>query len=135
VSAEIELEAALLAAIAADAGVRELLGDPVRIEEAGSPRPKFPYLEVVRHEVRPAGSVGVEASEHLVDLAVVSRDLGGKQARAAVAAIRDVLDDVELVMEDGHCVLLLAQFTDTMRTRPGLWRSLLRIRAVVEAVD
>ncbi|HEV7693230.1 MAG TPA: DUF3168 domain-containing protein [Hyphomonadaceae bacterium] len=125
----------MLAAIAADAGVKELLGDPVRIEETGSPRPKFPYLEVVRHEVRPAGSCGVEASEHLVDLAVVSRDLGGKQARAAVAAIRDVLDDVELAMDDGQCILLLAQFTDTMRTRPGLWRSLLRIRAIVESVD
>jgi hypothetical protein len=133
VSAEVELETALLAAIAADAGVKELLGDPVRVEEAGSPRPKFPYLEIVRHEVRPAGSCGVEATEHLVDLAVVSRDLGGRQGRAAAATMRDVLDDVELVMEDGHCILLLAQFTDTMRTRPGLWRSLLRIRAVVEA--
>jgi hypothetical protein len=135
VSAEVELEAALLAAIAANAGVQELLGDPVRIEETGSPRPKFPYLEVVRHEVRPAGSCGVEAAEHLVDLAVVSRDLGGKLARAAVAAIRKVLDDVELVMDDGQCILLLAQFTDTMRTRPGLWRSLLRVRAIVEPVD
>jgi hypothetical protein len=76
----------------------------------------------------------VEATEHLVDLAVVSRDLGGKQARAAVAAVREALDDRELVMDDGHCVLLLAQFTDTMRTRPGLWRSLLRIRAIVEPV-
>jgi hypothetical protein len=132
VSAEVQLEAALMAAIGADAGVREILGDPVRVEEAGSPRPKFPYLEVVRHEVRPAGSCGVEATEHLVDLAVVSRDLGGKQARAAVAAIREALEDVELVIDDGQCILLLAQFTDTMRTRPGLWRSLLRIRAVVE---
>ena len=122
----------MLAAIATDAGVQELLGDPVRVEEIGSPRPKFPYLEVVRHEVRPAGSLGVEATEHLVDLAVVSRDLGGRQARAAVAAIREVLDDEELVMDDGQCILLLAQFTDTMRTRPGLWRSLLRIRAIVE---
>jgi hypothetical protein len=132
VSTEIELEAALLAKIAADADVQELLGNPVRVEETGSPRPAFPYLEVVRHEVRPAGSCGVEASEHLVDFAVVSRDLGGKQGREAAAAMREALDDVELTMEDGACILLLAQFTDTMRTRPGLWRSLLRIRAVVE---
>jgi Protein of unknown function (DUF3168) len=115
--------------------LRELLGDPVRVEEAGSPRPAFPYLEVVRHEVRPAGSLGVEASEHLVDMAVVSRDLGGRQARAAVAAMREALDDSELMIEGGQCVLVLAQFTDTMRTRPGLWRSLLRIRAIVEPAD
>lgn len=131
-SVEVELEAALLAAVAADAGVKALLGDPVRVEEVGSPRPKFPYLEVVRHEVRPAGAVGVEATEHLVDLAVVSRDLGGRQAREAVAAVREALEDVELVIEGGQCVLLLPQFTDTMRTRPGLWRSMLRLRAVVE---
>ena len=89
----------------------------------------------MRHEVRPAGSLGVEATEHLVDLAVVSRDLGGKQARAAAAAMREALDDMELVMENGQCILLLAQFTDTMRTRPGLWRSLLRVRAIMEPVD
>jgi hypothetical protein len=76
----------------------------------------------------------VDATEHLVDFAVVSRDLGGRQGRAAAAAMRDVLDSTELEMGDGRCVLVLTQFTDTMRTRPGLWRALIRVRAVVEAV-
>lgn len=134
VSVEVELEAALLVAIGASASVKELLGDPVRVEEIGSPRPKFPYLEVARHEVRPAGAVGVEAAEHMVDLVVVSRDLGGRQAREAVAAVREALEAAELAMDGARCVLLLAQFTDTMRTRPGLWRSMLRLRAVVEVL-
>jgi hypothetical protein len=133
VSVEEALEAAIVAAVAGDARVREVLGNPLRVEEAGSPRPAFPYLEIVRHEVRSAGTLGVEASEHLVDFAVVSRDLGGKQGRAAAAAMRDVLGDTELALDDGQCVLLLTQFTDTMRTRPGLWRALIRVRAVVEA--
>jgi uncharacterized protein DUF3168 len=133
VSVEEALEAAIIAAVSGHAQVREVLGDPLRVEEAGSPRPAFPYLEVVRHEVRPAGALGVEASEHLVDFAVVSRDLGGKQGRAAMAAMRDVLEGAELMLEGGACVLLLTQFTDTMRTRPGLWRSLIRVRALVEA--
>ncbi len=126
------LESAIVAAVAADAGVRALLGDPLRFEEMGAPRPAFPYLELVRHETRPAGSAGVEASEHVVDFAVVSRDLGGRQAKAAMAAMRAALDGAELEMEDWRCVLLVPTFMDAARTRPGLWRAILRVRAVVE---
>ena len=134
-SAETALESAILAAIAADAGVREMLGDPLRFEEAGSPRPAFPYLEFVRHESRPVGGADADASEHRVDFAVVSRVLGGREAMEAMNAVRAALTDAELTMEGWRCVLLLPVFLDTMRTRPGLWRALLRVKAVVEPVD
>jgi hypothetical protein len=132
VSAEGALVGAILAAIGADAGVQVLLGDPMRVADAASPLPKFPYLEVVRHDVRPAGSVGVEACEHFVELAVFSPVAGGAQAREAMAAMRTVIESAELEMDGWRCGLLLPVFADTMRIRPHLWRSLLRLRAVVE---
>lgn len=133
-SAESALEAAILAAMAADAGVRAKLGDPLRFEEAGAPRPAFPYLEFVRHESRPIGGVNVEASEHRVDFAVVSRVLDGREAMEATDAVSAALDGAELVMDGWRCVLLLPVYLDATRTRPGLWRALLRVKAVVERV-
>jgi hypothetical protein len=131
-SAEAALESAILAMIAADARVQEKLGEPLRFEEAGSPRPAYPYLEFVRHESRPAGGTDAEASEHRIDFAVVSRVLGGREAMEAMNAVRAALTDAELAMEDWRCVLLLPVFLDATRTRPGLWRALLRVKAVVE---
>lgn len=133
-SAESALEAAILAAMAADAGVRAKLGDPLQFEEAGAPRPAFPYLEFVRHESRPIGGVNVEASEHRVDFAVVSRVLDGREAMEAMDAVSAALDGAELVMDGWRCVLLLPVYLDATRTRPGLWRALLRVKAVVERV-
>jgi hypothetical protein len=37
-------------------------------------------------------------------------------------------------MDGWRCVLLLPVFVDVARTRPGLWRALLRVRAIVEPV-
>lgn len=133
-AAESALESAMLAAIAADAGVRAALGDPLRFEEAGGPRPAFPYLELVRHESSPTDAVGVAASTHLVDLAVVSRVANGREAVAAMAEVRRVLGEAELAMEGWRCVLITPVFFGTGRTRPGLWRATLRVKTVVEKV-
>lgn len=133
--AEEVLQSAMLAAVAADAGVQANLGDPLRIEEASGPRPAFPYLELVRHDSAPAGATGVEASTHLVDLAVVSRLASGREAVAAMSEVRRALGEAELVMEGWRCVLLVPVFFGAARTRPGLWRATLRVKAVVEKVE
>ncbi len=131
--AESALEGAILAALAASEEVKALLGEPLRVGETGSALPAYPYLEVARHMCEPAGGVEAEASEHRVDLVVVSRDLGGSQAKAALAAVRSALTNAELVMDGWRCVLLLPLFADATRQRVGLWRALLRMKAVVEA--
>ena len=69
-----------------------------------------------------------------IDLAVMSRDEGGRLARDAIAVVSRAVREVSLEMEGWRCVLLLPVFTDALRQRIGLWRVLLRIRAVVEGV-
>lgn len=124
----------MLAALAADAGVRELLGEPLRVIGLASPAPAYPYLEIARHLVSPAGTAGVAASEHRVDLVVVSQFDGRARGRSAIAAMRSALEAAELAMEGWRCVLLLPAFADTLSGERGIRRSLLRMRAVVEAV-
>lgn len=123
----------MLEAVVADAEVKELLGDPVRIAELGSPLPAYPYLEIGRHTSEPSGGVDAEASEHRVDLVVVSRDAGGVIAKQALAAVRAALMSADLEMDGWRCVLLVPVFADATRQRIGLWRALLRVKVVVEA--
>ncbi len=132
--AETALESAILTALRSDATVKALLGDPVRVAEMGAPLPAYPYLEIGRHTSEPSGGVDAEASEHRIDLVVVSRDMGGRQAKEALAIVRAALMEASLAMDGWRCVLLLPLFADATRQRVGLWRALLRMKAVVEAV-
>ena len=132
--AEQALEGALLAALGAHAGVTGALGDSLRVLDVASPQPAYPYLEIVRHQSQPAGSAGCEGSAHTIDMAVVSRDEGGALARETMAQVREALRDAELVMDGWRCTLLLPVFGDTMRQAIGRWRSVLRVKALLELV-
>jgi hypothetical protein len=133
-TAEQALESAILAVLAADESVAAVLGDPMRVLEVESPRPAFPYLEIVRHQSVPAGSAGVEANEHRLDLAVVSRLDGGVGSLAAIGAIRSTLETGELAHGAWQCTLLAPVFADTLREGAGRWRTVMRLKAIVEAV-
>jgi len=102
------------------------------MEKTGS-RPDYPYLEIATHFSEPSGAMGVEASEHRVDLVVVIRMDGGTDGVRAIAAIRDALRAAKLEMEGWRCVLLVPAFADTLSRGRGIWRAILRMRAVVEA--
>ena len=104
-TAEQALESAILAVLAADESVAAVLGSPMRVLEVESTRPALPYLEIVRHQSVPAGSAGVEASEHRLDLAVVSRLDGGAGSLAAVGAIRSALEAGEAVLSKANLAL------------------------------
>ena len=132
-SAEEALESAISAALNGDAEVLALLGDLMRLMERTGSRPDYPYLEIATHFSEPSGAMGVEASEHRVDLVVVIRMDGGTDGVRAIAAIRDALRAAELEMEGWRCVLPVPAFADTLGRGRGIWRAILRMRAVVEA--
>jgi hypothetical protein len=131
--AEQGLESAMLAVLAADVGVQGVLGEPLRVLEVSSPAPAYPYLEIARHLTSPAGAAGYEASEHRVDLVAVSRLDGGEASRLAMSAVRAALGGAQLEIEGWRCVLLVPVFADTLHQGRGIWRSVLRMKAVVEA--
>lgn len=132
VSAEVALETALVAALAADEGVQAVLGDPARVSRRGGELPAYPYLEVTRHSSEPSGAAGVEGTDHRVDLAIVSRNDGGIGGLDAMAAVRQALVTLELAMTGWRCILLAPVFMDQLRQGGGVYRAILRVRALVE---
>lgn len=132
--AEGAVEGAILSALEADDAVRAALGHPLRIRDEGSERPAFPFLEWVRQESRPAGCAGVEASEHRIDLGVVTRMGAEAEGREALDAVRAALTRESVVMEGWRCVLLFPVYCDYVRTKEKGRRGLLRIRVVVEKI-
>ncbi|MEQ1779932.1 MAG: DUF3168 domain-containing protein [Hyphomonadaceae bacterium] len=134
IAVEQALKSAILAVLAADEGVMAVLGDPARVVDVDSPQPAFPYLEIARHLSEPAGAAGSDASEHRIDLAATSRLDGGVGSREVIGAVRTALDTAELELDGRRCVLLLPVFVDTLLENVGRWRTVIRIKAVVEAV-
>jgi hypothetical protein len=116
---EAALGAAILSLLAEDASVRAALGDPLRVSEAGEGRPAYPYLDVAQHVSEPRDSADAEASEHRVDLYMLSRAGGPRAAREAVTAARAALRNGTLAMQGWRCILLAPAFTDLMWLRAG----------------
>jgi hypothetical protein len=125
------LQAAVLAALRADAGVTALVA--ARIYDEPPAQPIYPYVTIGRAETRPLGGVDGEGVEHALSLTCVSRFGGAEEATAVVGAMRAALHGAELTLTDHRLVNLRATFSDTFRATD--WRStygVLRMRAVTE---
>ena len=131
-SHELALQKALIAHLAADAGVRALLGDPARIWDAAPDKPAFPHLLTGRSESRPVRADG-GGVEHALILTVVSRFRGTEQAKAVLAALRLRLADATLAADGVRTVSLSLTFADIYPAADGLRTfAVLRVRAVTE---
>ncbi len=125
------MQAALLSVLRADAGVAEIFGP--RIYDDESEAPAYPFVRVERHECRPAGASGGEASEHVFTLAVSSRDGGVREARGALAALRRAVDDAEWTLPEGRVALALTTYSDAMRQADRrAFRGIIRFRIITE---
>lgn len=129
---EVLLEQAVVDLLAADAGVRVVLGDPVRVKMGDGEKPVYPFLEISAHQSRPADAIGSEGSEHIVDVSVASQNDRGQGGLEALGAIRMALKDADLVMEGWRSVLIDPVFADLQPVTRGVWRAILRVRIVVE---
>lgn len=98
-SAEANVQAALMAALRTDAGVAAVFG--ARIYDDETEAPAFPFVRLERHECRPAGASLGEASEHIVSLAAASRDGGVREAREGLAALRAAVDAAYWSLPEG----------------------------------
>lgn len=129
-NADLALQKAIHARLTADAALTALAGGRIHDNVPGDA--EMPYLTLGENETRdwPGGT------EHRLSIHVFSRGQGRAEAKAAMGAVRDALDDAALALE-GHALVNL-RFLDgtTRRERDGLtWRGTIRFRAVTEAVD
>jgi len=133
VSADKALLAGLCDALVADAGVQTLLGDPARVYDDPPPDVMFPYVTIGRIESQARDASAATALEHGVTLHVWSRYGGRAEALDVIAAMRAVLHNAPLEIEDRKLVLLFAAFADVFRSGDGrTTHGVLRLRAITE---
>jgi uncharacterized phiE125 gp8 family phage protein len=73
--------------------------------------------------------------EQLAGVVMISRTLRATLdawPQGMMGRVRAALTSAALEMEGWRCVLLVQVFADAMRQKVGQWRTLLRIKAVVE---
>ena len=130
-SAEGRVQDALLSVLKADAGMAAIFGG--RIYDDESEAPAYPFVRLERHECRPAGASLGEATEHVLTLAVSSRDGGLREAREALATLRGAVDGATWTLPEGRIVLVHTIYCDAMRQADRrAFRGLIRFRIISE---
>jgi len=133
--AERSLQGALLTYLRGEASLEPLLGTPPRVYDEPPAAPEHPYVTLSRAQARVWGGLDGEGLEHALTLTVVSRFGGTEEAKAVVAALRELLHEAALTLQDHKLVNLRATFADTFRAAD--WRftyAILRLRAVTEPI-
>jgi hypothetical protein len=133
VSADLVLAAAIHAAVADNAGVQVLLGDPARVYDEPPQDAVFPYVTLGRSESRAADASGADALEHTVTLHVWSRYGGRAETLDVIGALRAALHNAPLTIEGRRLVLLLVTFTDVFRSGDArTTHGVVRLRVITE---
>ncbi len=134
-SASFALQAALFAALTADAGLAPLLGSPPRLYDDVPPRPAFPYV-TFGQSTETDWSTGTDpGSEHVLTLHIWSKAAGRKEAQAIAAAIQSALHDAALSLSGHRLVNLRHEHSEARRDPDGeTIHGLVRFRAVTEPV-
>lgn len=132
-SGEVAVQTALMTALRGDAGVQAIFGANARVYDDETEAPAFPFARIERHECRPVGASGGEASEHVITLAVLSRYGGLREAKAALAALRQALDGADWSEAGRPIALAYTTYSDVMRQFDRrAFRGVIRFRIISE---
>ncbi|MBI1391780.1 MAG: DUF3168 domain-containing protein [Alphaproteobacteria bacterium] len=124
------LQTAVHARLAADDGVKAILGDPPRIHDIAPEAPEFPFASY--GEWRTAGLAGAPGHlEHDIRIRIFSRYAGRRETRDAMAALHDALQDAPLDLSGRRLVSMRFVFSDVFLRADGrTWNGVMRFRAV-----
>ena len=127
------LRQALYAALLADAGLKALVGDPVRLYDDVPAGAAFPFITFGDSDIRDWSTMTEQGAEHTVTLNVWSRYEGHKEAQDILDALEAALQDAPLSLT-GHALINL-QFVSSQIIRDpdgATTHGTLRLRAVTE---
>jgi hypothetical protein len=131
-SAHWALQEACVAALAANAGVKALIGDPARIYDDVPRGPVYPYLTMGEGGETDWSFQGGEGVELRLIATAWSRYAGRKEAKYLIDRIRTVLHDANLVVSGWRLVNLRFESADYARGPGGAYRGTARFRAAME---
>ena len=125
-----DLIAALTAAMAGDAAVMAVLGDPVRLFAERSRSAAYPHASWGRSETLARDADDVTLIEHRLTLEIWCRD---SDAHAITGQLREALRGLDPELPDPWTLVLLAPaYSDVFATRDRrVKRGIIRLRAVM----
>lgn len=126
------LQTAIHSALIADPALTALLGGQRLFDHVPRGTP-FPYITFGQTTERDWSTGGGEGGEHVVTLHVWSQARGRRQIQTIAAAVRALMHDAELSLNDHRLINLRHEFTEVRRETDGeTLRGLVRFRAVTE---
>jgi hypothetical protein len=134
----LDLQGAVVTALQADAGVRQLVNDGVYdlVPRApdGSPTVAFPYISFGDTQLLPELAEATDAAETVITLHCWSRAAGFPEVRKLARAVTAVLHDQPLTLASGELQSLLLESTQTLRDPDGLTsHAVLKFSALTDA--
>lgn len=124
------LQAAILAALTADDGLKALIGNPPRVHDGPAKEKVFPFVSFDEARASPLGPAPGHV-EHDLRLSVHSRYEGRREAKEIATAIVSVLNNAALAVAGRRLVSLRAVYSDVFyRADADAHQGLLRFRAV-----
>lgn len=133
-SASFALQAAIFAALRADAGVRALLPSD-RILDHVPQTARFPYVSLGTSSERDWSTGTEDGREHILTLHVWSRGAGKREAHEIMSAIRACLHERALALDGWRLISLRHEFSDARRDADGeTIHGLVRLRALTEPI-
>lgn len=132
-SADLELQGAIVAALKASIPLQGLIGNPVRLHQDVPANPTFPYVTIGTTQDIPDLAECIDGWEIFVTLHVWSRDSGFAQSKRIGRAIDDALHNASLTLNTHRCLLIeryaARYFLDA---DPSTKHGVLDFRALVE---
>lgn len=128
----IDLQAAVYAALTADAALTTLIGAG-RIHDHVPPGAELPYVVIGDGTAVDVSGIGIDAQEHTLTIHCWSEASSTLQVKQMVAAVRAALHDVSLTLAAGQCPNIRCDYHETMRDPDGITHhGVLRFRAVTQ---
>ena len=128
------LQQALHAALAGDASLQALLGNPARVFDRVAQDSAFPYLVIGEDTTGPFDTKTEDGMEHRLTIHTWSRYRGLKETKQIMAAVTAALDGQSLSVTGHTLVLLRQEFGATFLDPDGLTRhGVQRFRALTQA--
>lgn len=105
---DLELQAAVVATLAADSAIRDLIGHPVRLYQQVKPMPTLPYVTIGGANVNDDSVERLDAAEIFFDLHVWSDSVTKDyvECKRICSALRRSLHNADLILAESRCVLI-----------------------------
>lgn len=127
-----DLQKSVYTALHASVPLETLLGGK-RIYDAVPQDAVFPYVVIDQMQIRDWSTGTEKGFEHMVLLHVWSHYEGKREICEIGDALRNVLDDTELSLDDHRLVNLSHQYSDLKRDIDGkTYHAIVRFRAITE---